>query len=69
MVTFIEGGGLEKSRAVEREKLANERRKLESERQMRSAQPDGVMGHFAAPPPDHEPAAGGLARLLGFFLS
>ena len=69
VVTFIEGGGLEKSRAVEREKLANERRKLESERQMRSAQPDGVMGHFAAPPPDHEPAAGGLARLLGFFLS
>lgn len=69
VVTFIQGGGLERSRAIEREKLAAERRKLEAMQQVRARQSPGVVSSLAAHPPDESPADGALGALLRLFLT
>ena len=69
VVVFIQSGGLDRSRAVEREKLANDRRRLEAERQMRAASSAGAMSPFAGRPPDDAPAESALGALIRLFVS
>ena len=69
VVVFIQSGGIDRSRAIEREKLANERRRLEAQQQMRASTSSGAMSPFASRPPDNASADSGLASLLRLFLS
>lgn len=69
VVAFIQGGGLDKSRAVEREKLAHERRRLDAQQQMRAAPSSGNLGGFAGPRREESGSDSGLGALLSLFLS
>lgn len=69
LLEFVRRGGLDTARARETEALAEERRRLERERLMRT-QMDAARGpHPMVPPPGRTPRADGVFRLLHALLS